>query len=997
MDYQVLLTLYDLDGVPYIIDLYENEEIYFNKQFTDITNFDTVGSYSRTFRIPASERNVIAFGALYNVNVSTWFDFRKKVSATLTVETIPISEGHIQVKTVYSNNDVLHEYEIIFFGETIDYGKKIGDALLKDLDYSELFHTMSWYTIDQINQGALLDGNVLYTLTDKGFNLAEIAGYRRIYDIGVPIQQEELTLAVKSLWLFNKILNTADVQYNLDGDLLSQLDHIFIPFVSAQTTVPELSVSEAYFSVAFSNNFTWNVPALGGNSVATLPPPNTWIEGDNISQFMDTVVLDVGGNFNATTGEYTAPFGGVFTFEFTMCSGNGNGNINEPFDMIGTFLTPYYIRNGINYPLTTTATGIGGSAPDPSILSWTFSVALNYNDTIALGMGQMSTEFWLIRGDGNMTTPNSTWWRITNIAPASYGFPPSFSNNAPNISQLDFVKSILKMFNAVLVPSPSSPNTIDIIPMVTYLGSGDKVDWTDKLDVSQDVVIKSTAEMQKAKTTFTYLDDADMFNQLYKKGQQRVFGEQRIVQTNNDFAIGEEVISVQFASTPCNKVQNTADVVIPKFFNEAGTFVVPKCRILYRTPYLLSGIAVFDETLGTGALMNLPQLCNYENGMYSSTSSLDLNWGMDIPLHTLVSTPVNTLYNRYWDTYLQNIYSYESRIVEAYFYLSHKDVVTIKFNDIIFVRDSYYRLLTIDSHKVGGREVCKVVLMKYLTDIPTECALQPIASDDNGLIIWLDPITGMESNGTKACCDAYGWTWIDNGHKGGCSSKPNAQQQEGITGGTNSLSKFDNQKTLLLGANESESNFAQRSLILGSNNISSVLIDSIIAGTNANAINNGITLGGGERGIQNNLFGTNQYGVIQLGSYVVHYRAGDTYDFRQQFKNYVLIQKGSVWSVILSVAVKYFNANQREIGTSVHCFAGYIDSNANYHFDLLHEYHQGVGTNCSFDVVFDSQEELYITCTPNGNVRAYYVTGSMTLQYTQVSNGIPQPYVPPRP
>jgi hypothetical protein len=997
MDYQVLLTLYDLEGVPYIIDLYENEEIYFNKQFTDITNFDTIGSYSRTFRIPASERNVIAFGSLYNVNVSTWFDFRKKVPATLTVETIPISEGHIQVKTVYSNNDVLHEYEIIFFGETIDYGKKIGDALLKDLDYSDLYHIMSWANINDINNSALLNGDVLYTLTDKGFNFAEAVGYRRIYDIGVPIQQEELTLAVKSLWLFNKILNTADVQYNLDADIVTQLDKIFIPFVSAQTTVPEILVSQAYFSVAFSNNFTWNVPALGGNSVATLPPPNSWLEGDNISQFMDTVVLDVGGNFNATTGEYTAPFSGVFTFEFTMCSGNNNGTNNEPFDMIGTWLTPYYILNGINYPLTTTATGIGGSAPDPSYLSWTFSVTLNINDTIAIGMGQYSTEFWLIRGDGNMVAPNSTWWRLTNIAPSSYGFPPSFSNNAPNISQLDFVKSIIKMFNAVLVPSPSSPNTIDIIPMATYLGSGDKLDWTDKLDVSQDFVIKSTAEMQKAKTTFTYLDDADMFNQLYKKGQQRVFGEQRIVQTDNDFAIGEEVISVQFAATPCNKVQYTADVVIPKFFNEAGTFVIPKCRILYRTPYLLGGIAVFDETLGTGAVMDLPQLSNYENGMYSTTSSYDLNWGIDIPLHVITNTPVNTLYNVYWSLYLENIYSYESRIVEAYFYLTHTDVVLIKFNDIIFVRDSYYRLLTIDSHKVGGREVCKVVLMKYLKEVPVACDLQPIASNENGFIIWQDPITGDTSFGTEACCDFYGWTWIDEGRLRGCSSLPNAQVQEGITGGTNSLSPFDNQRTLLLGANESESNFAERSLILGSNNISSVLIDSVIAGSNANAINNGITLGGGERAIQNNLFGTNQYGVIQLGSYVKGY-TGHTYNFYQNFINTVKMQDDTVWSIILSVAIKYFNSSQVVNGSSVHLFAGYVNNlTQTYHLDLLHQYHTGNGKNCTFHIHYTNANEFYIECNPNSTVNATYVTGSMTLQYTQVSNGIPEPYVPPIP
>lgn len=275
MEYPVILTIFDNEGIGYIVDLYENEELYFTKQFSDLLDFSSRGSFSKTFRIPASERNVVSFGALYNVNVQTWFDFRRKVPATLTVQTIPISEGHIQVKTVYSNNDALYEYEIIFFGEAIDVTKSIGDKLLNQLDYSSLAHDLNYQNILDINSGGLFGNDICYTLTDKGFNFAEVAGYRRVFDPANPVQQSELTLAIRSLWLFSKILDEAGVQYNLDSGMYDELKKMYTPFITDQSVLSNLTPQESYFTVAFSNNFFWNFAALGGNTTANLPAPNT--------------------------------------------------------------------------------------------------------------------------------------------------------------------------------------------------------------------------------------------------------------------------------------------------------------------------------------------------------------------------------------------------------------------------------------------------------------------------------------------------------------------------------------------------------------------------------------------------------------------------------------------------------------------------------------------------------------------------------------------------
>jgi hypothetical protein len=115
MKQELQLWCYDTNGNASIIDLYENENMYLQFQFNDLVDFTNVGNYSREFRIPASKTNIDFFGAIFNVNYNGWFDFRKKVDASIVVNTIPITTGHIQIKQIFESKEKLHEFQIVFF------------------------------------------------------------------------------------------------------------------------------------------------------------------------------------------------------------------------------------------------------------------------------------------------------------------------------------------------------------------------------------------------------------------------------------------------------------------------------------------------------------------------------------------------------------------------------------------------------------------------------------------------------------------------------------------------------------------------------------------------------------------------------------------------------------------------------------------------------------------------------------------------------------------
>ena len=135
---EVLLTVTASNGAATLVDLYENESISYSSNFNSVSEFTTRGAFSREFRIPATDNNVAFFGQQYSPsllnNDTTQINVLRKIDATLSVNTLPIAEGHIQFKQAVTHQDKVHEFVIAFFGETVDLARSIGDKLISELD-----------------------------------------------------------------------------------------------------------------------------------------------------------------------------------------------------------------------------------------------------------------------------------------------------------------------------------------------------------------------------------------------------------------------------------------------------------------------------------------------------------------------------------------------------------------------------------------------------------------------------------------------------------------------------------------------------------------------------------------------------------------------------------------------------------------------------------------------------------------------------------------------
>ncbi len=129
---RLILRVWDSADVQHYLDLYSDDPVSLTKQFTDIQDVNSPkGSFSQSFRIPATGTNAVVFDNFEDVNSQGNFNSKRKLKAEIESDTLPIMRGYIQFKACYIEKE-FPEYEIVFFGEASNLFKEIGDSKLVD-------------------------------------------------------------------------------------------------------------------------------------------------------------------------------------------------------------------------------------------------------------------------------------------------------------------------------------------------------------------------------------------------------------------------------------------------------------------------------------------------------------------------------------------------------------------------------------------------------------------------------------------------------------------------------------------------------------------------------------------------------------------------------------------------------------------------------------------------------------------------------------------------
>ena len=122
------------------VELFKDESVTITQSIKNAKDIDKVFTeFTQSFTVPASKANNKIFKHFYNFNITSGFDGRKKVDATIELNHIPFKKGKIKLEGVDLKNNKPYAYRITFFGNTVDLKDLLGEDKLDALNFLDNF------------------------------------------------------------------------------------------------------------------------------------------------------------------------------------------------------------------------------------------------------------------------------------------------------------------------------------------------------------------------------------------------------------------------------------------------------------------------------------------------------------------------------------------------------------------------------------------------------------------------------------------------------------------------------------------------------------------------------------------------------------------------------------------------------------------------------------------------------------------------------------------
>jgi hypothetical protein len=629
--------------------------------------------------------------------------------------------GFVQVKAIYVQKGKYADVELVFFGETANLSHDIGDAMLTDADFSSYTETLNYTNIlatwtgsnlpvrfGVVDRGRNWSGSDVWSTSSTGVNAYEVTGFLRV---------KEIMTAILS-----------DAGYTFDSEFLDrQTELYFMCNAGGEINDTVTGEEQALFAVGLASDVT-----VTGTAWQVLSFSET------------TPFFDTGGN--VSSGVFTAPFDGLYKFR-----------VKVKIDTLPTnheFHVAIFV-NGTEY--TDVLQGEPADLTDIfTYMKVTPYIQLDSGDTVDVRYHFHTSSDTAVLGGYNSLTVPTTSFELIDTALAGTAW--TASANMPEMKQIDFVSGLQKMFNLVFIPDRNNAKHLYIEPFNDYLAQGTQKDWTNKIDLSKDITIQPTTDLQARRYEWTHSKGEDFVNDLVLKNAGRVYGRYRVDDPENDFASGDKTITSPFAPFVTSYVFET-DFIIHRMLRdtteEDKSIKVPKPRLAFWNGYNNSGNWYFSAN----QLTKFPEWSEYSESRLSiDVDDESLLYGTERPFRYLLVSPLNTLYYKYWRPWVNELYSSDARKMTAFFRLTKADLATFDFSDKIYLKDTYWRILSI-KYDASSEGLAQIELVKVLGDI-RDCAWLPYSVDKLGQLTFQNASGITSTTVPQNCCERYGYTFV---------------------------------------------------------------------------------------------------------------------------------------------------------------------------------------------------------------------------------------------
>ncbi len=647
-------------------------------------------AFSKTIVLPGSQANNKLFGSIFDVSISNDYDpalsnininFNASVSAAciLFQDFMQTFKGTIRLLQINIDRGRI-EYEAAITGELAKLNVALSSGLLEDLDFSA--YDLTW---DETNIVASWDNTpgsgVYFPLLDYGTYSVN----KHDWDF------KTFRPALYAKEYIDKMFTAAGFRYSSNIFDSARFKGLVIPHnqkelrsqtsrvIFASKTTSQLIIDTGsgntfdavHWDVVQAGAFTYSLGTFTYNDPTTLNTTLSW------ALYGTRLAATPGGTFtiqiklNATIlATQTFSVGTIFPVDYNWVS-SVTATINQ-FDVVQVF----YKYDGVG-------TGMQVRVNSPSM----FTVDTDTPAFVLTAYGQTIT--------------------VNDAIPK-------------NIRQVDFLVSIIKLFNLYVYEDKFDEHLLYIEPFVDFYSaeSINAVDWTYKLSRDKPVNIKPMSEINAKIYNFKFASDSDYWNDLYEKRYNIPYGSY-IFDTAFEFIDQTQDIDLIFSPTPLVGYGGE-DKVYPTIFksnNGVEETIDSNIRILQTKK--VTGVTSWDIKNGVTVLTSTN---NYGYGGHfddPDNVANDLNFGALAELFfILVAGDLTvTQFNVYWSSYMAEITDKDSKLLTGKFYLTPADILNLDFSKYVNVDGNLFRLNKITDYNLIKPDLCEIQLLKVINTL----------------------------------------------------------------------------------------------------------------------------------------------------------------------------------------------------------------------------------------------------------------------------------------
>ena len=613
------------------LDMFGDEDIVINLSVQNIQDISKVFTdFSQGFSVPASPRNNAIFSHYYRTDIVGGADYRLRAEGYIEINGLVFRYGSIELEGVQMRQNAPYAYDVTFYGLLVNLTDLFGDDYLYDLE------GLSAYNLDYT------PNNVYIGLASLGLN-----------SIVFPL------ITAKDVWFYESN-NSQNDPNNLYFHSINQTHGI-----QYYDLKPAIEINKVVAAIEDKYGITLNVTGIydynklhiwchrnAGYMYKDIPTGTPWAQLLAPDPY-SVIATDWWDYVDSTfTPQGATGSGNVYDVSVNLSVGGYTNNYN-----VGLYIDGVLIAQQTK---TGNATTTFSEIPITNNSTVYLAVQRSTNELVTFTVNEINIELSF--------APNTVYASAYNSANQQISGTIDIPSLMPEQKITDFLASLCKMFNLVIIPTSSTE--FDLLPLNDWYGAGSDVDLSQYFDITESQVERPQLYKQ---IQFQYNETGAITGEEYRLTNDVGYGDLRsefVFDTDEELTVQpqfDQMLFTRLTDQDGGAVTNLlAGYAITReletYLGQPFIFYVNSPASIY--PQILSFIDPTETIISGHKSVSITQVvyANSSNQSFNDASTYSTNYGADIDPWILQSVN-NSLYNAYWSDYVTDLYDPSRRLV----------------------------------------------------------------------------------------------------------------------------------------------------------------------------------------------------------------------------------------------------------------------------------------------------------------------------------------------